>query len=45
MLTLIFSVFVFSEPIRKISVTGNAEKEVMPDIAKINFRVYTKMKI
>ena len=42
MLTLIFSVFIFSEPIRKISVTGNAEKEVMPDIAKINFRVYTK---
>ena len=41
-LTLIFSVYVFSEPIRKISVTGNAEKEVMPDIAKINFRVYTK---
>ena len=41
-LTLIFSVFAFSEPIRKISVTGNAEKEVMPDIAKINFRVYTK---
>jgi uncharacterized protein YggE len=41
-LTLIFSVFVFSEPIRKLSVTGNAEKEVMPDIAKINFRVYTK---
>ena len=39
---LIFSVFAFSEPIRKISVTGNAEKEVMPDIAKINFRVYTK---
>ena len=41
-LALIFSVFAFSEPIRKISVTGNAEKEVMPDIAKINFRVYTK---
>ena len=41
-LTLIFSVFIFSEPIRKISVTGNAEKEVMPDIAKMNFRVYTK---
>ncbi len=41
-LTLIFSVFAFSEPIRKISVTGNAEKEVIPDIAKINFRVYTK---
>ncbi len=41
-LALIFSVFAFSEPIRKISVTGNAEKEVMPDIAKINFSVYTK---
>ena len=41
-LVLGLSVFIFSEPIRKLSVTGNAEKEVMPDIAKINFRVYTK---
>ena len=41
-LTIMFSVYIFSEPIRKISVTGNAEKEVIPDTAKINFRVYTK---
>lgn len=42
LLFLIFSVIVFTEPIRKLSVTGNAEKEIMPDIATINFRVYTK---
>ena len=41
-LALGFSVFLAGEPIRKLSVTGNAEKEVMPDIAKISFRVYTK---
>jgi uncharacterized protein YggE len=41
-LILALSVFAFSEPIRKLSVTGNAEKEVMPDTAQINFRVYTK---
>ena len=41
-LVLGISVFAFSEPIRKLSVTGNAETEVMPDIAKVNFRVYTK---
>lgn len=43
-LTLILglSIISFTEPLRKISVTGNAEKEVMPDIAKISFRAYTK---
>ena len=41
-LVLGFSVLLAGEPIRKLSVTGNAEKEVMPDIAKISFRVYTK---
>lgn len=39
---LCFSMTVFTEPLRKISVTGNSEKEVMPDIAKIRLRVYTK---
>ena len=28
--------------VRKISVTGNAEREVMPDLAKINFKVEVK---
>ena len=28
--------------VRKISVTGNAEKEVMPDLAKINFKIEEK---
>ena len=28
--------------VRKISVTGNAEREVMPDLAKINFRIEEK---
>ncbi len=28
--------------VRKISVTGNAEREVMPDLAKINFKVEEK---
>ena len=28
--------------VRKISVTGNAEREVMPDLAKINFNVEVK---
>ena len=42
LLFLIFSVIAFTEPIRKLSVTGNAEREIMPDIATINFRVYTK---
>ena len=42
LLFLIFSVMAFTEPIRKLSVTGNAEREIMPDIATINFRVYTK---
>ena len=42
MLALGISVFTAGEPIRKLSVTGNAEKEVMPDTAKISFRVYTK---
>ena len=41
-LALGISVFIAGEPVRKLSVTGNAEKEVMPDIAKISFRVYTK---
>ena len=30
--------------IRKISVTGNSEKEVMPDIAVINFLISEKDK-
>ena len=30
--------------VRKISVTGNAEKEIMPDLAKINFKVEVKGK-
>ena len=42
LLLLIFSVLAYTEPIRKLSVTGNAEKEVMPDIARMNFRIYTK---
>ena len=42
MLVLGLAVIVSGEPIRKLSVTGNAEKEVMPDIAKISFRVYIK---
>ena len=41
-LALGISVFITGEPVRKLSVTGNAETEVMPDIAKISFRVYTK---
>ena len=28
--------------VRKISVTGNAEREVMPDLAKINFKIEEK---
>ena len=28
--------------VRKISVTGNAEREVMPDLAKINFKIEKK---
>ena len=28
--------------VRKISVTGNAEREIMPDLAKINFKVEVK---
>ena len=30
--------------VRKISVTGNAEREIMPDLAKINFKVEVKGK-
>ena len=42
-LFLIFSVFSFSENIiRKVSVTGNSEKEVMPDVATITFQIKTK---
>ena len=28
--------------VRKISVTGNSEREIMPDLAKINFKVEEK---
>ena len=42
-LFLILSAFSFSENIiRKVSVTGNYEKEVMPDIATITFQIKTK---
>ena len=36
------SMFIFSEPLRRISVTGNIEQEIMPDMAKMSFMVYTK---
>ena len=42
-LFLILSAFSFSENvIRKVSVTGNYEKEVMPDVATITFQIKTK---
>ena len=42
-LFLILSVFSFSENIiRKISVTGNSEREVAPDTAKISFQIQVK---
>ena len=42
-LFLILSIFSFSENvIRKVSVTGNSEKEVMPDIATVTFQIKTK---
>ena len=45
LLLLIFSVLAYTEPIRKLSVTGNAEKEVMPDIDRMNFRIYSKNEV
>ena len=42
-LFLILSIFSFSENvIRKVSVTGNSEKEVMPDVATVTFQIKTK---
>ena len=42
-LFLILSAFSFSENvIRKVSVTGNSEKEVMPDVATVTFQIKTK---
>lgn len=42
-LFLILSAFSFSENvIRKISVTGNSEREVAPDTAKISFQIQVK---
>ena len=42
-LFLILSTFSFSENvIRKVSVTGNSEKEVMPDVATVTFQIKTK---
>ena len=43
---LILTNLSFSEDsvIRKISVTGNVEKEIMPDTANISFRILTKNK-
>ena len=43
----LISVFSFGaneKLVRKISVTGNAEREIMPDLAKINFKVEVKGK-
>ena len=42
-LFLILSAFSFSENvIRKVSVTGNSEKDVMPDVATVTFQIKTK---
>lgn len=42
-LFLILSIFSFSENvIRKVSVTGNSEKDVMPDVATVTFQIKTK---
>ncbi|WP_304179335.1 SIMPL domain-containing protein [Leptotrichia trevisanii] len=38
----IFSFGANENIVRKISVTGNAEREVMPDLAKINFKIEEK---
>ena len=38
----IFSFGANENIVRKISVTGNAEREIMPDLAKINFKVEVK---
>ena len=40
----IFSFGANENIVRKISVTGNAEREIMPDLAKINFKVEVKGK-
>ena len=40
----IFSFGANENLVRKISVTGNAEREIMPDLAKINFKVEVKGK-
>ena len=44
MLFLVLSTWSFtvSSVVRKISVTGNSEREVMPDMAKISFSINTK---
>lgn len=42
-LFLVLSVFSFSENIiRKISVTGNSEREIMPDTANVTFQINVK---
>ena len=38
----IFSFGANGDIVRKISVTGNAEREIMPDLAKINFKIEEK---
>ena len=44
-LFLILSAFSFGENVvRKISVTGNSEREVLPDTAKISFKFHNKNK-
>lgn len=45
MLFMMISVFSFSENvIRKISVTGNSEREIMPDVANVTFQINVKNK-